>query len=204
MSLTDSMEANMSYTTVVLTALLATTPVAAFSADWSLDKSHTTIAFEVDHLGFSKTRGVFREFDAEVSYDPEAVENSTVSLTIVAASIDTFWEARDNHVRGADFLDVANHPEITFVSTGVTSIDEDSAELTGDLTIRGVTQPVTFAAELNSAGPNPFDATKQVAGFQLTGEIDRTDFGVNFGAPAIGTMIPIVIDLEIGAEADNT
>ncbi|MEM9778433.1 MAG: YceI family protein [Pseudomonadota bacterium] len=188
----------------LLSAALASAPFAATAADWTLDKSHTTVSFEVNHLGFSQTRGVFREFDAEISYDPEAIEASTVSFTIDAASIDTFWEARDNHVRGEDFLDVANHPEITFVSTGVTAIDEDSATLTGDLTIKGVTQPVTFAAELNAAGPNPFDATKQVAGFQLTGEIDRTAFGINYGAPAIGAVIPVVIDLEIGAEASDT
>ncbi len=192
----------MTFRALALATTLALTPFAGLAADWTLDKSHTQVTFSVDHLGFSTTNGIFREFDADITFDPEAIEASAVSFTIQAASLDTFWEARDKHVRGADFLDVEKHPEITFTSTSVKALDEDSAELTGNLTIKGVTQPITFAAELRQLGANPFDASKQVAGFQLTGEIDRTAFGIDYGAPAIGTVIPVTIDLEIGAAAD--
>lgn len=124
-----------------------------------------------------------------------------MSVTIDASSLDTFWEARDTHVKGADFLDIEAHPEITFVSTGITKTGDDTADVAGDLTIKGVSQPVVFAATLNKIGPNPFDDSKQVAGFRLTGEIDRTEFGIDYGAPAIGAVIPITIDMEIGAPA---
>lgn len=191
------------FRTLALATALATAPLAGFAADWELDKSHTIVAFEVDHLGFSQTQGVFRGIDADISFNPENIETAEVSVTIDAASIDTFWEARDNHVRGADFLDVENHPSITFTSTTVTATGENTAQLTGDLTIRGETQPITFEAVLNKLGPNPFDASRQVAGFRLTGEIDRTAFGIDYGAPAIGTVIPVTIDLEIGAPADS-
>ncbi|MEO1292187.1 MAG: YceI family protein [Pseudomonadota bacterium] len=194
----------MPFRHLALTAAIAALPFAAIAAPWSLDKSHTSIVFTVDHLGFSTTNGVFREFDAEIDYDPENIEASSVTFTIQAASIDTFWEARDEHVRNADFLDVENHPEITFVSTGIARVDEDSAELTGDLTIRGVTNSVTFAADLKKAAPSPFNPEVQVAGFQLTGEIDRTEFGVDTFAPAVGAVIPVTIDLEITAPADNS
>ncbi len=101
-------------------------------------------------------------------------------------------------MRGADFLDVSNHPEITFVSTSVVKTGDNTADLTGDLTIRGVTKSITLKAVLNKLGPNPFNPEAQVAGFTLTGDVDRTEFGVNYGAPAIGATMPLTIHLEMG------
>ncbi len=182
---------------LAFTAALALTPLAAVAAPWTVDKSHTQITFSVNHLGFSDTNGIFREFDADISFDPENIEATEVTFTIQADSIDTFWEARDTHVRNADFLNVSEHPEITFVSSEFTKTGDDTATVTGDLTILGTTQPVTFDAKLNKMGPNPFNPEVQVAGFELTGEIDRTEFGMGFGAPAIGTVIPVTINLEM-------
>lgn len=187
---------------LALAATLALSPLSAVAADWELDKSHTAIVFEVSHFGFSNTVGVFRDVDATVSFNPNNIPATEVSVTVDAASIDTFWAARDEHVRTADFLNVAAFPEITFTSTEVVQTGDTTADVTGDLTILGVTQPVTFAATLNQIGPNPFDPSRQVAGFRLTGEIDRTEFGMDYGAPAIGAIIPVTIDLEIGAPAD--
>ena len=193
----------MTIRTLFLATVLATTPLVGFAAPWTLDKSHTQITFEVDHLGFSTTNGIFRDFDAEIDFDPENIPATNVSFVIKADSIDTFWEARDNHVRNADFLDVANHPEITFVTTEVVQTGDATADVTGDLTIRGTTKPITFKAALNNLGPNPFNPEVQVAGFVLTGEIDRTEFGVDYGAPAIGTVIPVRIDLEMSPAAKD-
>jgi len=162
-----------------------------------LDKSHAHVTFTVDHLGFSKVAGQFREFDAEIDFDPDAVENTQLRFVIQAASIDTFWTKRDEHIRGSDFLDVENHPEIVFEATSVTPTGADTADVTGDLTIRGVTEEVNFEATLNKMGPSPFDATKTIAGFTVTGEIDRTAFGVTYAAPAVGTIIPVEIHLEM-------
>ncbi|MEO0912636.1 MAG: YceI family protein [Pseudomonadota bacterium] len=182
---------------LALATALAMAPLAGLAAPWTVDKSHTQITFTVDHLGFSDTNGIFREFDAEVSFDPENIEATEVTFTIDASSIDTFWEARDNHVKNADFLNTSEHPNITFTSTAVEQTGDDTATVTGDLTILGVTQPVTFDAQLNKLGPNPFNPDLQVAGFTLTGEIDRTEFGMGFGAPAIGTVIPVTVNLEM-------
>ncbi|MEL6226312.1 MAG: YceI family protein, partial [Pseudomonadota bacterium] len=113
------------------TLALAALPAAA--EPYVLDKSHTVISFQVDHLGFSTVHGVFREIDASITFDPEAVENTEVSFVVQAASIDTFWEKRDEHLRNADFFDVGNHPEITFVSTSVTPTGGDTATVEGEL-----------------------------------------------------------------------
>lgn len=182
---------------LVLAAALGLGLSSPALADFVLDKSHAHIRFSVDHLGFSAVHGQFREFDAEIDFDPERVEETKVRFTIQAASVDTFWEARDEHIRGADFFDVANHPEITFVSTSVTPTGAETAEITGDLTLRGVTREVTFDAKLNKLAPSPFDPSKTVAGFTVSGEIDRTLWDVSYAAPAVGQIVPIEVDLEL-------
>ena len=176
-------------------SLAALSPAAA--APYVLDKSHAHIKFSVDHLGFSTTHGQFRKFDAQINFDPDAVEETQVRFTIDAASVDTFWEARDEHLRKADFFDVENHPEIVFESTSVKPTGADTADVTGNLTIIGETREVTLQAKLNKMGPSPVAPDKTVAGFTITGEIDRTAFGMSYAAPAVGTVIPVQIDLEM-------
>lgn len=182
---------------LALAAAFALGPLAAQAQQWSIDPAHTSVTFRVDHLGFSEVQGAFRDFEADISFDPDDLAATDVAFTIDAASIDTGWEARDEHLRSGDFLDVSNHAEIVFVATGVTETGEGTADVTGDLTLKGVTQPVTFAAEVNQIGPNPFNPEQQIAGFTLTAEIDRTAFGVDFGAPAIGAVLPITVNVEL-------
>lgn len=178
-------------------ALGLTGPAAADAVPHVVDKSHAFVTFTVDHLGFSDVHGLFESFDAEIALDTEAVENSSVRFTIDAASVNTFWPARDEHIRGADFLETDAYPEIVFESTSITPTGGETAEITGDLTIKDVTREVTFEAELNKLGPSPFDADKTIAGFTVTGTIDRTEFGVDYAAPAVGVMIPVTIQLEM-------
>ncbi|MEM7056578.1 MAG: YceI family protein [Pseudomonadota bacterium] len=182
---------------VLFAALSAAAPFAAIAQPYTLDKSHAHVTFEVGHLGFSTVHGQFRKFDASIDFDPGNVEATKVTFTIDAASVDTLWEARDNHIRGADFLDVENHPEITFVSTKVTPTGTETADIVGDLTIRGVTKPITLTAKLNKLGPSPFKPEQTIAGFTVNGEIDRTEFGVSYAAPAVSAVMPIQIDLEM-------
>jgi len=182
------------------TALLAgslSAPVLA--APYTLDKSHTAVTFKVDHLGYSMTHGFFTEFDADIDFDPDAPEKSSVVFTIDAASINTLWAARDKHVRGGDFLDVEKNPEIVFKSTSIEMTGEDTATLVGDLTILGKTQEETFDVQMRKSAPSPLPQLKGkvVTGFAITGEIDRTDYGVTYAAGAVGNEIPIRIDLEI-------
>jgi polyisoprenoid-binding protein YceI len=181
---------------LLLAAAAVLIPQAA-AADWAIDRAHSQILFSVNHLGFADVAGFFRTFDGEVSFDPDDLEATEVSLVIDAASVDTLWEERDEHIRASDFLDVANHPEITFVSTGLEVTGENTAVVTGDLTIRGETHPVSFDAVLNNIGPHPFRPEQEVAGFTLSGEIDRTEWGVDFGAPVIGAVMPISVNVEL-------
>ena len=176
-------------------AILAAAPLSA--APWSLDKSHAAVTFSVDHLGFSVVQGVFREFDATVDYDPENVAASSVEFTIQAASVDTFWEARDKHIRTKDFLDVEKHPTITFKSTAVEAVSDTEAKVTGEVTMLGVTRTETFDVTLRKLGPAPFNPAMTVAGFVVTGELNRTDYGMGYGAPAIGEVMPLRVDLEL-------
>lgn len=182
---------------LVIAALMAA-PAAA--APWKVDKQHASITFTVDNLGFSITQGRFKKFDATIDFDPENVEATKVDFVIEAKSVDTGSKARDGHLRKKEFLDVKNHPEIRFVTDTVRLIDENSAEITGDLTIKGQTQEEVFAAELRRIAPDPFNPESTIAGFTVTGEITRTDYGVSYGAPAIGVTIPIRLDLQIVPE----
>lgn len=180
----------------VAVALLAVTmaPVHAAPEPYVIDKSHASVNFRISHLGFSEVYGQFREFDADIMFDPEAVESSSVVFRIEVNSVDTNWDARDNHIRRADILDANSHPQIVFESTRIESMGEDRATLTGSLTMLGVTKEETFDVTLNRSGEM---RGKLVYGFEAKGEIDRTRYGSTAFAPGIGTMIPVAISLEI-------
>lgn len=179
-------------------ALWAAPLSSSVSADpWKIDRSHTHVTFSVSHLGFSETQGVFRKFSADIDFDPDSVETASVDFTIQADSVDTFWPARDRHVKSKDFLDVENHPEIRFTSSAVRLVDAETATITGDLTIRGVTQEETFTAKMRKIAPSPLNPEQLVAGFRIEGEIDRRDYGVSYGAPAIGAIVPLRMEVEI-------
>lgn len=188
----------MKFTAIALAAALALgTALPAAAEPYVLDKSHASITFAVNHLGFSTVHGQFREFDAQIDFDPEKVEATRLRFVIKAASIDTGWGPRDDHLRTDTFFDAEAHPEIVFESTAVTPTGPDTATVAGTLTIKGVSQPVSFAAKLNKLGPSPFDATTTIAGFTATGEIDRVGFGMDYAAPAVSAVVPVRIDLEM-------
>lgn len=174
--------------------LLAAPPAVA--EPYVVDESHASITFSVDHLGFSAVRGQFREFDVQVDFDPKAVETTRVRFVIDPASVDTNWQKRDDHLLSGDFFDVASYPEIVFESTRVQPTGSDTADVTGNLTIRGVTREVTFEAELNRLGTSPLTG-KPTAGFTARGVVDRTEFGMGWGAPDIGAEVPIEVQLEM-------
>ncbi|MEX2518240.1 MAG: YceI family protein [Paracoccaceae bacterium] len=188
--------------TAALTAFALASLVAAplAAAPWTIDKSHTSVTFSIDHLGFSLVSGQFREFEAQVDFDPENMEAATVTFTIAAASVDTNWDPRDKHIRSADFLDAEAHPEISFVSKSAAMTGPDTAEVTGDVTIKGVTREEVFTATVRQIGPSPFNPDSTIAGFIVEGELDRTDYGVDYGAPAIGATIPIRVNIEMSPQ----
>jgi polyisoprenoid-binding protein YceI len=165
---------------------------------WDLDPVHSTIGFIARHLMVSKVRGEFTSFEAQVVTAPNPLD-STATATIDLSSVNTGNEMRDNDLRSTNFFDVETHPKMTFASTAIRQ-DNEIFLVDGDLTIRGVTKPVTLAVEINGFGPDPYGGTR--AGFSATAEINRTDFGVSFNAPVPGgVMVSERIQIEIEAEA---
>lgn len=178
-------------------ALVLSAAAATAAEPWVVDKSHAHITFTADHLGFSVVHGQFREFDAEILFDPENIGATELTVTVQAASVDTFWPDRDKHIRSADFLNVEAHPTITFTSTAVEQTGENTAKITGDLTMIGETREVTFEATLNKIGPSPFDPNRTIAGVTVTGEIARAEWGMAYGGDAFAARVPVRVDLEI-------
>lgn len=183
-----------------VTAALAAFPFAALAdADrYELDPAHTAVYFTVDHVGYAKTLGIFGTVNGSFAYDMETQDLSDVEVTIDAASVTTFHEARDEHVRNGDFLDVANHPEITFVATGGTAQSDTAGTVTGDLTILGETQPVTLDVTLNKADSYPFGHKKFVLGLSIETSINRSDFGMMYAVEngLVGDTVEINIETE--------
>src|SRR5215210_1837088 len=166
---------------------------------YAFDTHHTTIGFVARHM-LSKVRGRFTDHDGEVTVG-ETPEESSVRFEIKADSITTDSQMRDDHLRGGDFLDVEHHPTLTFRSTGVRVGEGSTFELDGDLTIRGVTRPVTLRAEFHGSGPGLHGGT--LAAFSAATTIDREDWdltwnvAVETGGVLVGKKVDIVIDAEL-------
>jgi len=167
---------------------------------YAIDGSHTQVGFAVRHMAVSKVRGRFSTFEGTLDLAEDPVD-SKVSLTIDANSVDTRDENRDNHLRTSDFFDVANHPTWTFVSTAVQPDSPTKWKVQGDLTIRGVTRPVTLDVTLEGVVKDPYGNHR--VGFSASTTIDREDFGVSFGAvmEAGGLVVAKKVDIEIELEA---
>lgn len=183
-----------------VTAALAAFPLAALAETdrYQLDPDHTAVFFTVGHVGYAKTLGIFGKVNGSFAYDMDTQELSDVEVTIDAASVTTFHKARDGHVRNGDFLDVANHPEITFVATGGTPHSDTAGTVTGDLTILGTTQPVTLDVTLNKADTYPFGHEKFVLGLSIDTSIERSDFGMMYAVENgfVGDTVEISIETE--------
>ncbi|MDQ4116042.1 MAG: YceI family protein [Actinomycetota bacterium] len=164
---------------------------------WDIDAAHSAVSFVVRHMMVSKVRGKFDTFSGELTTG-ERFEDSEVSATIDARSIDTGTEQRDEHIRSADFFEVEAHPQWTFRSTGITGDGSGDYVLAGDLTIKGVTRPVELALEVNGFGPDAWGGTR--AGFTATTTINRSDFGVDIAMPLDGGGV--VVSEKVGIELE--
>jgi polyisoprenoid-binding protein YceI len=160
---------------------------------WDIDPVHSEVGFSVRHMAVSKVRGRFDKFEGVVVTGEDPL-SSTVTATIDATSINTNNEQRDVHIKSADFFEVEAHPTWTFTTTGVKA-DGDDYLLSGDLTIKGATKPVTLKLELNGVGPDAYGGTR--AGFSATGEISRSDFGVNFNGPIPGVSGGVIVSEKV-------
>ncbi len=167
---------------------------------YAIDPSHTQIGFAVRHMAVSKVRGRFGSFEGTLELAENPVD-SKVTLTIDANSVDTRDENRDNHLRTNDFFDVPNHPTWSFTSTSIVPAGPTDWKVVGDLTIRGVTRPVSLDVELEGVVKDPYGNHR--VGFSGSTSINRDDFGVSFGAvmEAGGLVVAKKVDIEIELEA---
>lgn len=186
----------------VLFSFSLTSPAIAKMERYHFDKKHTQILFFVDHLGFSKSQGEFLKYDGYFTFDPENVEASTVKLTIQSSSIDMDDTEWDDHMKNHDFMNITKFPEMTFTSTKVTKTGDKTGTLTGDLTLLGMTKPVTLDVTYNKSGIHPF-SKRYVSGFSATGTVKRSEFGMNYGLPMIGDDVALRIEVE-GFREENT
>ena len=179
----------------LLTAAATASP--ALSDPYTIDTGHTHVGFKVSHLGFSDTYGTFNNVAGTFDLDQDNPEKSSVEVDIKTASLDTNHEKRDEHLRGPDFFNVEKFPDMTFKSTKVERTGEKTAKVTGDLTMLGVTKPVTLDTTLLAAGAYPMDKSVTAAGFNATTTIKRSDFGMTTYVPMIGDEVEITISTEL-------
>ncbi|HYO34531.1 MAG TPA: YceI family protein [Geodermatophilus sp.] len=165
---------------------------------WDIDAAHSTVGFSVRHMMVSKVRGYFTQFSGEI-VTAEDPARSSVAATIDMDSIDTRQEQRDAHIRSADFFDVGNHTVMTFRSTGVVAAGEDWS-VEGDLTIKGITKPVTLTLELNGFGPDAYGGTR--AGFSARTSISRKAYGVDIDLPMDGGGVVVGDKIEVELEIE--
>ncbi len=170
------------------------------SGTYALDPTHTDVLVEWTHFGFSKPSAHFGISEGTLVYDADDVSKSSVEVSIPVTAIDTFVPKLDEHLKGADFFDAGKFPTATFKSTAVAAAGTNKLTVTGDLTVKGITKPVTLDVTLNGAGEHPM-AKKQAIGFSATGTIKRTDFGVGAYAPNVSDEVQLRITTE-GTLAD--
>ncbi len=181
---------------LLFAAALALPATGALAADkYVLDASHSQVIFSWDHLGYSTTFGMFSGFEGEIMFDQDEPANSTVSVSMPVMSMFTGWEQRESHFMSDDFFGATDEDMVTFTSTSIEVTGENTALITGDLTMNDVTKSVVLDATLNKTGTHPM-ANKDWAGFDATTTLMRSDFGLGAFAPAVSDAVEVVISVE--------
>src|SRR5712671_6643836 len=182
-----------------MTATAQTAPATGTKTAWKLDPAHTLVEFSAKHLMITTVKGRITDIEGIIYSDEKDLKNSSVEATLKAISIDTRTDQRDQHLRSADFLHVEKYPEITFRSTGIEG-ERDEFKLTGDLTIKDVTRPITLDVRFEGQQKDPWGGER--IGFSATGKLDRRDFGLVWnllletGGLTVGNDIKINIEVE--------
>lgn len=174
---------------------LVATTAAAEPELYTLDPSHSQVLFSYNHLGYSTTWGMFSGFEGKISFDAESPEASTVEVSMPATSMLTGWEDRYKHFMSPEFFDASDAEMVTFVSTGIELTGENTALITGDLTLNGVTKEVVLDARLNQAGVHPMENTPW-AGFDATAQLIRSDYNLGMFAPYVSDEVELKISVE--------
>jgi polyisoprenoid-binding protein YceI len=168
----------------------------AMAADYAIDKQgqHAFVNFKISHLGYSWLYGTFKDFDGSFSFDAAKPQDSKVNVTLNTASVDTNHAERDKHIRSDDFLNVSKHPTATFASTSVKSTGEGTADISGDLTLNGVTKPVVIAAKFVGEGKDPWGGFR--AGFEGTTTLKLKDFDITKDLGPASESVELIISVE--------
>lgn len=175
--------------------VLVSPPIMAQSGTYTIDPAHTMVLAQWNHMTFSNPTANFANVTGTIVYDAANPEASSVQVTIPLSGITSFTPAFDEHLSGADFFDVAKFPEATFASTAVKANGINALQVTGDLTIKGISKPVTLDVSLNGAGENPM-SKKQSIGFDATAAVRRSDWGLDYAAPAVSDAVQLRITTE--------
>lgn len=181
--------------------ITADSATAGLTGDYTLDPAHTRLGFVARHAMVTRVRGQFTDFDGTIHIDAEDPAKSTAAVTVRTASVGTGQEQRDQHLRSADFFEPERFPEMTFHSTGAEEIDTAHYRLTGDLTIKGVTKPVTLDLEFTGSATDPFGNLR--TGFEGRAVVNRKDWGLTWNAvlEAGGVLVSDKITIEIDVSA---
>lgn len=176
----------------------ALAPALAEPHRYELDPTHTTIAFMVDHIGYADTLGVFLDFEGGFTYDMETQELSDVEIIVKTASVQSFNEARDNHVRNKDFLNVEAFPVMTFTAEGGTPNSDTTGTVTGNLTLLGETQPLSLDVTLKKAEKYPFGHGRFTLGISASGTVKRSAYGMIYAVDNgfVGDDVRLIIETE--------
>ena len=162
---------------------------------FTADKSHTKLIFSFSHFGYSTSYGLFSDFDAKLDLDPKAPAKSSLDVTVDMDHVETFVPKLNAHMKSVDMFDVAKYPTATFKSTAITVADPAHGTVTGNLTLHGVTKPVTLDTTFNGGGINPV-SKNYVVGFNATAKLKRSEFGVSYAVPMVGDEVTLTISGE--------
>ncbi|MHA7772516.1 YceI family protein [Roseibium sp. M-1] len=183
-------------------SLLAGTAIAEPVA-YDFDKSHANLAFSYNHLGYSTTEGRFGNWDGTLLIDKDDPSKSSIEFTIDITSLDTFFPDRNAHFLSPDFFDSAKYPTATFKSTKVEKTGDNQLAVTGDLTIKDITKPVTLTVDVTALGEHPM-AKKDAAGFSVSTVLKRSDYGMDMYVPYVGDEVTVTFHAEtLKADATN-
>lgn len=183
---------------IIIVTLLVLTSIAGYSqTTWTNDPAHSRLGFVVKHLTISEIDGRFTDFSVKVTTSKADYSDAQIEVTAKVASINTDIEARDNHLRSADFFDAEKYPTLTFKSTSLKKVSKDKAKLYGNLTFHGITKAVVLDVQYFGSVVNSMN-NAETAGFQIIGEIKRSDFnlGGNYPEAMVGNQIKIVANAE--------
>jgi polyisoprenoid-binding protein YceI len=174
-------------------------------AKWAVDVAHSTVEFSVRHMMIAKVKGSFHTFDAQIEADPDDLTSASISFEVDLGSVDTRNSDRDAHLRAADFFDIEKYPKATFQSTRIVKKGDGEYEVTGNLSLRGVTRPETFAVTYEGGGKDPWGNEK--VGFSAAGAIKRSDYGLTWnaaletGGVLVGDEVKIALEIEAAKQA---